>query len=306
MKIAIIGRSEVLYETTIQLLNQGHDITCILTAKEAPEYTRKSDDFKSLAEELGIPFASGANIIKSSEFLTNSKSEIAVSINFSGIIPQSIIDIFPLGILNAHGGDLPKYRGNACQAWALINGEDKIGLCIHKMIGGELDNGDIVARDYLPVNINTRIGDVLSWIMNTTPNLVIESISQLQKNSDFILEIQSKDPIDALRCYPRMPHDGLIDWSKSNNEILRLINASSQPYSGAYCNFGEDKIIIWKADLVDDDEVFCATPGQLTKITKSYVEIACGEGKLSLIEIELNQKITSPGKIFKSIRQRLN
>ena len=37
---------------------------------------------------------------------------------------QSTIDLFPLGIL-IHGGDLPKYRGNACQAWAIINGEEK-------------------------------------------------------------------------------------------------------------------------------------------------------------------------------------
>ena len=38
-----------------------------------------------------------------------------------------------------------RYRGNACQAWAILNGE-KISLCIHKMIGGELDSGDIITR----------------------------------------------------------------------------------------------------------------------------------------------------------------
>ncbi|GAB1465742.1 hypothetical protein MASR2M54_12420 [Aliarcobacter cryaerophilus] len=51
--------------------------------------------------------------------------EIAVSLNYSSIISQNVIDLFPLGVLNAHGGDLPRYRGNACQAWAIINGEEK-------------------------------------------------------------------------------------------------------------------------------------------------------------------------------------
>ena len=73
--------------------------------------------------------------------------------NYTGIIPQSIIDIFQYGILNAHGGDLPRYRGNARQAWA-HNGEKSIGLCIHKMIGGEIDMcGDIIARDYSKLRI---------------------------------------------------------------------------------------------------------------------------------------------------------
>ena len=38
---------------------------------------------------------------------------------------EEVIDFFELGILNAHGGDLPRYRGNACQAWAIINGEER-------------------------------------------------------------------------------------------------------------------------------------------------------------------------------------
>ena len=47
--------------------------------------------------------------------------------NYTGIIPQSIIDLFNHGILNIHPGDLPRYRGNACLAWAIINAE-KNGL----------------------------------------------------------------------------------------------------------------------------------------------------------------------------------
>jgi methionyl-tRNA formyltransferase len=75
--------------------------------------------------------------------LRASRSDIAVSINYTGVLPQGVIDLFPIGVLNAHGGDLPRYRGKACQAWAIINRESRIGLCIQKMIGGELDSGEV-------------------------------------------------------------------------------------------------------------------------------------------------------------------
>ena len=52
-----------------------------------------------------------------------------------------------LSILNAHGGTLPRYQSNACQAWAILNSEERAGLYIHKMMSAELDCGDIVARD---------------------------------------------------------------------------------------------------------------------------------------------------------------
>ena len=211
MKIAIIGRSEVLYDTALELMNMGHEIVCILTAKEAPEYTRTAQDYRELAQKWGIPFSQGPKISEQKEFLSGTLADIAVSINYTGVVPQSVIDLFPMGVLNAHGGDLPRYRGNACQAWAIINGEKKIGLCVHKMIGNELDSGDIIARDYLPIGINTKIGEVWAWIVSQTPKLMVEAINNLTIDSNYILERQSKDIKSALRCYPRKPEDGRIE-----------------------------------------------------------------------------------------------
>ena len=208
MKIAIIGRAEVLYDTAVRLRDSGHQIVCVLTAKEAPEYKRTSEDFRALAESLEIPFAQGPKIANFKDFLMNSKADIGISINYTGVVPQDVIEIFPMGILNAHGGDLPRYRGNACQAWAILNGEERIGLCIHKMIGGELDSGDIIARDYIEIDSKTKITRVWNWMLQNTPVLMDQSVSRLEEDSSFVLEVQSKDPKDALTCYPRRPEDG--------------------------------------------------------------------------------------------------
>jgi methionyl-tRNA formyltransferase len=305
MKVALIGRTEVLYDTALALREAGHAIVCILTAKEAPEYTRTADDFCRLAQQWGIPFAQGARIFEHADFLRAARADIGVSINFTGVVPQSIIDLFPLGVLNAHGGDLPRYRGNACQAWAILSGEERVGLCIHRMIGGELDSGDIVARDYFPLDERTKITAVWQWIAQRTPRLMLEAVNRLANDPTYVLAVQSKDPADALRCYPRRPEDGRIDWSRSALDVLRLINASNRPYPGAFSSLDGMHVVIWDAELVLDGECFVAVPGQVTRIGERFVEVACGVGKLRLLAVDAGAGTVSPDTFIRSVRARL-
>lgn len=305
MKIAIIGRSEVLYDTALRLRDAGHQIVCILTAKHAPEYARTVTDFRDLASSWCVPFAQGARIEDHAGFLHESAAEVGVSVNYPSVIPQSVINLFRLGVLNAHGGDLPRYRGNACQAWAIINGEDRIGLCIHRMVGGELDSGDIVARDYLKINYMTKVTEALDWIRSRSPGLFMDALENLNRDEAFALESESNDLRPAMRCYPRRPEDARIDWSKSALEILRLINASNKPYAGAFCYFQGEKLIIWDAELVEDKEDFCAVAGQVTNVQEGSVEVACGEGKLRVLLMQNQGALIAPSSLIFSIRKRL-
>jgi len=304
MRIAIIGRSEVLFATAEHLRKEGHEIFLIVTAKEAPEYTKTSTDFRLLAESWGVSYIHTPHVEEAINLISSLQLDIGVSFNYPGIIPQSVIDLFSLGILNAHGGDLPRYRGNACQAWAILNGETQVGLCVHRMIGGELDSGDIVTRDYFSINLNTKVTIILQWINQRIPQLFSEAIAKLASDNSYVLECQSADPKDSLRCYPRKPQDGRIDWYRSNVEILRLINASNKPYSGAFCEFEGEKLIIWDAILAPYEN-FLAVPGQVTAIKENYVEVACGLGKLRLQYIEYLGKTGLPKIFFHSLRQRL-
>ena len=205
----------------------------------------------------------------------------------------------------AHGGDLPRYRGNACQAWAIINGEEKVGLCIHKMIGGELDSGDIISKVYYPININTRVGEIYQWMEKEIPKLMLKSINKLS-NPSFKAEKQSTKSEDIFRTYPRNPDDGKIDWKQDANKILRLINASSEPFSGAFSLYNNEKIIIWRAKLLIDKENYSAIPGQISKINKNTgsIEVITGNGKIKIIEIEFKNQRGKPSKFINSIRKR--
>lgn len=68
----------------------------------------------------------------------------------------------------------------------------EVGLYIHKMIGGELDSGDIITRDYLSIDQNTKISRVWEWMLQRTPNLMLEVINQLAKDKIMSLIINQK------------------------------------------------------------------------------------------------------------------
>ena len=307
MRVAIIGRSEILYETAERLDRAGHEIALIVSAREAPEYEVSAEDFRTLADRLSCPFIRTARIAEHEEALRALPPiDVAVSVNYPGIIPAEIISCFRLGILNAHGGDLPRYRGNACQAWAILNGEEKVGLCIHKMLGGELDSGDIIARDFHPITPTTSVTMLWGWMKQRIPALFEAAIGKLAADSDFVLERQSADPADALRCYPRRPEDGRIDWSCSATEVLRLINASAAPYAGAYCEMDGERLIVWEAEPVEDDENFLAIPGQVTSIGDGWVRIATGSGKIQLNSVETGGEKGPPSAVITSLRARLS
>jgi methionyl-tRNA formyltransferase len=309
MRIILIGRTRNLLNTAKLLIINGHKVVGVITSKAPKEYKINQTDFKNFANELKIPFLESAKINENNFFKTFKKNtpEIGVSVNYSSIISSKIVNFFPYGILNAHGGDLPRYRGNACQAWAIINGEKKIGLCIHKMIGGELDSGDIISRNFIRINSNTRIGLVYEKMEKIIPALFLESINKLSSNKNYFLEKQSEEMNKSLRCYPRIEEDSRINWHKTNIEILRLINASSEPYDGAFSFFRKRKIRFLRAKLVKDIEKWIGVPGQVSKIHKNgTIDILTGKGKINVSLIEINGLKTKPIFFIKSIRTRFN
>lgn len=262
-------------------------------------------DFEQFAEEAGIPFLLTARPASYEDTISSWEADIAVSVNFPTILEASTIDIFPLGILNVHGGDLPKYRGNACQAWAIINGENHVALCVHKMIGGEVDTGPIIARERLAIDISTKVTKIIEWMKFVAPGLVTRALQELEENPSFLLEIPSPDPAEGLRCYPRIPEDGRINWKADAETIIRLVNAHNRPYAGAFTYLEREHLIIWDAQLENDHENFLAVPGQVTRVGQGNIIVACGTGKVRVLQVEVDGKVATPDFFISSIRRRL-
>lgn len=306
MRVAIIGRTATLLETAKVLIDAGHAIPLVISAKAAPHDSTGEERFRALAGTLGARYLSAAALGDELVPLVDELGpiDIAVSLNYPTMINQQAIDCFRLGILNAHGGDLPRYRGNASQAWALLNGETRIGLCIHRMVGGELDSGDVVLRRHLPVTIDTRIGEVQAWMARLVPSLFAEAVQIMEQPAP---RLEPQNHAEALRGYSRRPEDGRIDWRRDRESILRLINASSEPYAGAYCAYRGDKLVVWRAALSNDDERYLAVPGQVSSINREDggVDVITGAGRLRLLEIEWGGSRDKAAMLIRSTRDRL-
>lgn len=308
MRIAAIGRTEILYDSILKLKEGGHDIAIIITCKESPGYNTVANDFKLLAEKLKVDFLQTERINSAEviQQIKNSRSDIAISVNWRTIIQQDVIDCFPYGIINAHVGDLPRYRGNATSNWAIICDEKKIVLTLHLMTP-ELDAGPIVLQREMPLSDRTYISEIYEFINNNSPDMFLEAIDGFV-NDTITLRHQSNDQSISLRCYPRIPKDGEIDWSKPAKEIDRLIRAVSEPFAGAYTYIGTDKLVIWKGHFEIPEYPFVGIPGQVAERRKNKGEVAIvtGEGLIVLEEVSMKStERKKPTEVIKTIRTRL-
>jgi len=138
MNVALIGRSQFLYDTGLKLSKSGFLINKIITSNSSPEYTRKEADFEELAKKLKARFILSNSLEKKKLLSCLDKLDLGISFNWVTIISQEQIKCFRIGILNAHFGDLPRYRGNACPNWAIINGEKEIAVSVHLMESGKV------------------------------------------------------------------------------------------------------------------------------------------------------------------------
>lgn len=107
-----------------------------------------SSSWKALQEQcklLNIPFLklSKVNSKKSLRELQKMKSDCAISLIVDTIIKKKIISVFKKGIYSSHGGIMPKYRGNDCNYWSILNGDSYVGITLQKIADG-VDTGKIV------------------------------------------------------------------------------------------------------------------------------------------------------------------
>lgn len=303
MKIGIIGRTSLLLETIKALVNCGHQIVFIYTCKSESFYDTTAKDFQSIAESLNCPFFNNTKIEENTEYLASLGAEVCISVNWLTVLKSSFLNSFSFGVLNAHAGDLPRYRGNACPNWAIINNEKRIALTIHKM-EEELDAGPFLLKKYYEMTDDTYIGDIYRWLDQTVPEAFVEAMNLL-RTQPFIE--QSSD-IVPLRTFPRRPEDSLIDWRMHSHQIYAVIRASAHPFPGAFSflDFPREKIRVFSASPFKVEYDFLAIPGQVCTENKGNPVIATGNGMLELTRVVFDSDGSDArSQILSSLRNRL-
>ena len=300
MKIGIIGRTKFLLDTAERLLDAGHDISFVWTSRAEAFYGTEDQQFEDLAKRCNAHFVQSSRIKMEDVEPEKFAADVCVSVNFVNIIPKAFRDLFSFGVLNAHAGDLPRYRGNACANWAILNNEPQVALTIHEMADA-LDAGPIYVKSYLNLNDETYIADVYDWLGDEIPSAFSVALKKIEDGH--APSPQAAD-IRPLRTFPRKPQDSQIDWRQDTSTILRLIRASSHPFDGAFTTLNGDPaktIHVFRAETRSVDYDFCAIAGQLCFLDEGDPVIACGDGLLRLTDIE-GEAVAS---LKSSLRNRL-
>ena len=149
MRVAFLGRGSLGRDVLLGLIgNPMVEVPFIISCDTSPEVGCDHGDFVAIAEKNGIPFytANSVNGSKWVDLFAQHNIDLAVAMLWLNTLKSEIISTARLGFLNLHGGLLPRYRGNACSNWAILNQETEQGLSVHFMDPGKLDSGPVVLQ----------------------------------------------------------------------------------------------------------------------------------------------------------------
>jgi methionyl-tRNA formyltransferase len=277
----------------------GHEIPLVLTQPDRPRGRGQTPAFppvKEAALRLGIEVYQPERVRRPEpvEYLRALNARAMVVVGYGQIIPQNVIDLAPLGIINVHASLLPKYRGAGPIQWAIVNGETRTGVTTMRIDAG-LDTGDMLLKretDIGPEETAIELGARLA-VMGA--DLLVETLAGLEAGAI----VPEKQDSSAATLAPLLKkEDGLIDWTQS---ALAIHNRARglQPWPGAQTTFRGQPLHIWKSRPHTADAADAATPAEPGAVLRSRpLLVACGEGALELLEVQQEGRKRIPAVDF--------
>jgi methionyl-tRNA formyltransferase len=157
------------------------------------------------------------------------------------------------------------------------------------LMDAELDSGPILLQRRAPIDETTYIADVYAFSRANVPEMFVEALEGLA-SATLTPAAQSDDPAASLRCHPRTPADGWLDWSRDAVALARVVRATSEPFAGAYTALGSRRLVVWRARAEEPAGVHVGVAGQVVEIRRDAGEVAVltGHGLLVLESVSLD------------------
>ena len=287
-KIVFLGTPQFAVPTLERLVESGHKVTAVFTQPDRPKGRGQAvtaSPVKQAAERLGVPVHQPERIRRPEavELLLGMAPEAMVVVGYGQIIPQSIIDIPRLGILNVHASLLPKYRGAAPIQWAIANGETVTGVTIMRIDAG-LDTGDMLSRWETEIGAEETAVELGERMAPVGADLLVRTLDDLAAGR---VTPEPQDNDAATLAPILMKEDASIHWRWPARTIHRRWRGF-QPWPGVATTFRGQALQISKCAVAR--EVDAGPPGSLHPRKKRLL-VSCGErSTLELIEVQLAGK----------------
>ncbi len=234
------------------------------------------------AEERGLPVHTPVSL-KSPETqaaFAAHKADVAVVAAYGLLLPQPILDAYPLGCINVHPSLLPRWRGAAPIQRTVMAGDKETGITIMQMNKG-LDTGDILLVSPRYRVEDDTAGELHTALAERSGPIILEALEGLKNRTIK----PRKQPEDGVTYAKKITKDDCrIDWHEPaatiNNKIRGL-----HPRPGAFFLYKGEAIKILEAQYADTPSAFTHYPPGTILDDQGNV-IVCGNGILFPITVQ--------------------
>lgn len=254
-RVIFFGTPEIAVPT-LRALNNEYDVVGVVTKPDKPVGRKKiltALPVKKVALELGIPVfqpttlkatkKSGAQAISQLGALS---ADVCVVFAYGKILPPEVLEMTPLGCVNVHPSMLPVLRGPSPLQGAILEGLTETGVSI-MLLDEEMDTGPIIIQERLVLDARETAETLHDKAAQLSSTLITRALDGYIEGS---LTPQPQDNEKATYCSLIKKEDGLIDWSRSPEEIDRKIRAFT-PWPGVYTFCQDTRVKILVAHLED-------------------------------------------------------
>lgn len=271
-RIAFLGTFHPAVPTLRRLAERGWIVSVVMP--ETGGY--KNRELLRIADEFMLPWSYEIGDIDAHQ------PNLLVAANYPKLVPERYLQSIPC--LNTHWSLLPKYRGVHPTAWAMINGDQEIGLTVHLM-ERDFDTGEILIQKRVSVGPDTQIVE----LHRALSDLQAKAVEEVLESFIAIGHFDGAPQNERIATYvpQRVPDDGIIDWTRTSAHIDALIRALPPPeYPGAFTHLGDRRLILLDATPAGVPSYFC-TPGQVVRrLGDGSVWVKTGDGCLQVQRVQ--------------------
>lgn len=272
---------------TLRAVASSHEIAGVVTRPDKRRGRGQQTIFsavKEWGEEAGVPVEQPTtlNDVEVRTQLEGYSADVVVVVAYGLIVPKEILEIPSLGCVNVHASLLPRHRGAAPIAWAILNGDARTGVTTMLMDEG-LDTGPVLLRRVLDLTPHDTTPTVTEKLAAIGAELLIETLEVLE-TGDIIPEPQPKEGVTLAPSFKK--RDGVLDWNQLATTIDARVRAL-QPWPGTFTFRVDERLVLWRVEALTDGGSQNTPPGTVLTVGNEAIRVACTAGQaVDIVELQ--------------------
>ena len=250
---------------------------------------------KVAARELGLPVLQPERLRASTlQVLSGLRPDLLVVIAYGLLLPPALLQIPKRGCVNLHASLLPRWRGAAPIQRAIAAGDPETGVCLMQMEAG-LDTGPVYARRRTVIAEGESSGALHRRLAQLSAELLVEHLGALLEGE---LRATPQSQQGVLHAGKLSKAEAVIDWTRPAPVLARQV-AALNPWPVAETRLHGERLRIWEATaLAATASITPTAPGTVVGVDPDGVRVACGEGILLLLRVQLEGAKATPVDAF--------